>query len=337
MPIVKSISVPLLLLQSPVAKETGVHVWPLVVGASVIVTLLGTAIGVGSAATRYRLRRVEQRVYEAAKAQLSKEDAEGELQRLTELNRALQTQISRVPQEANRIFLARRFEQLSTSINSDYSEYVSIEQQLGHRTVDPGLDPRIRDAIEQAIIPSQKRRERQTIYIVVLLLALITLALSPITPNELAWRYFNILDYSWNWTVDSPAWMIGIGGLIVAFVISAALSLSPRTYSLVLRLGRSKSIIFGLTVCLIGLFVLGYYCRATATTCSPLPCDEAGISVPYDPAGIFFNIATVVTGCLIIALTGLRFTGLRFRSNVRSNDLASEPTDNGDSDMSGND
>jgi hypothetical protein len=295
----------LLVLQSPAPKQTGVQVWPLIVGASVIATLLGAAIGIASTITRYRLRRVEQRVYEIAEAQLGAEDAEGKLRRLTQLNQALEDQLSKVPLEANRLFLARRMEQLSTSISRDFHEYVSIEQQLKPKIIEPRLDPLIREAIEQAIVPLQKRRDRQTIYIVVLLLALIALTLSPIQPNYLAWRYFNALDYSWNWTPDSPAWMIGIGGLIVAFIISAASSLSTRSYALVARLRRSKIVILGLTAALVVLIALGYYCRYNITTCAPLSCDQAGISTPYDPAGIFFNFATLAAGCLFVVILGL--------------------------------
>ncbi len=156
------------------------------------------------------------------------------------------------------------------------------------------------------MMPLQKRRERRTIYIVVLLLALIVLTLSPIQPNDLAWRYLNALDYSWNWTADSPAWTIAIGGVVVAFVISVVSTLSTRSYAIVARMRKSRRIILGLAASLCALITLGYFSRASAMQCAPIACDQAGINVPYDPAGIFFNMATPVTGCLIVALAGLR-------------------------------
>jgi hypothetical protein len=92
-------------------------------------------------------------VYEIARAQLGAEDAEGELRRLTELNDALHDQLTKIPSEANRIFLAKRLEQLSTSISRDFHEYLSIERQILPGSADSLLDPQIRDAINQAIMP----------------------------------------------------------------------------------------------------------------------------------------------------------------------------------------
>ena len=228
-----------------------------------------------------------------------------ELRRLTELNDALHDQLAKIPSEANRTFLAKRLEQLSTSISRDFHEYLSIERQILPGSADSLLDPQIRDAINQAIMPLQRRRERQTLYMIVSLIGLLGLTLSPIQPSALAWRYFNALDYSWNWSADSPAWMIGFGSLVVAFVVAVLASLSAGSYSLIDRLRRSKWTSIAFAVSFIVLLLLGYFCRANAETCAPLSCAEAGISVPFDPAGIFFNTATIVGGCLLIALTGL--------------------------------
>jgi hypothetical protein len=212
----------------------------MIVTASVILTILGSFAGVASFISRLKLRRAERRVYEAALTQIKAEDAAKsaeeakekagkEVANLREEKNTLSLEIGKLPQEANRLYLIKQLETLASGLNSDFKEYVSIERQLHALEPVTTLDARVREAVEVAIVPVQKQRERRNTYVFLLLVFLLVVNLSPIPLNYLVERYFNVLGNSPNWTSDSPAWMIGFGSFAVVLLLLFASSLlRPR-------------------------------------------------------------------------------------------------------------
>jgi len=178
------------LAKATAPHQTGLQPWQLVVAISVV---LGIVVGLGSFvdwSSRIRNRRVDKRVLELVRDQLTAEDIEGRLKELVQLNRSLRQQIEGLPAEANRLFLQQRIDALATSIAHDFEEYQSLELASGTSASSPALDPMIRQAIEQNMVSPQRRRDRRNIYILVLLGLLVAINFIPISVSGLVYQYF---------------------------------------------------------------------------------------------------------------------------------------------------
>jgi len=284
-------------------KSTGLNWWQAIVAIGVVLGImvgLGTFIDWGG---RIRNRRINKTVDELVRSKLKADDIEGRLAELTQLNDSLRNQIGRVPDEANRLFLESRLEQLATGIARDFEEYLSVQRQLetaGSATV---LDPRIRDAIESTILPPQRRRDRRIVYILVLLAAALALNLSPLNPNVFVYHYFSILSDSPDWTSDSPVWAITIGGLAIALILLFVSELSTRFQSVVNVLRRWPWIA-GLCTLIAVSIALGYWMRdvIVAQQCFPITCSATDSGSWFTGAGIAFNAAPIIGGFLLAAL-----------------------------------
>ncbi|SRR6266496_700906 len=309
-----AISITELLTPTPTAppKASGVNIWAIVVAASVLLTIIGSVIGSVAYINRYRQRSVERRINEIVQSQLdaesaekSKKEVEEELQSLRGVRDDLSLQISRLPQEANKMFLVRQLEELASSINKDFNEYKTIEAKLQATETAATLDPKIREVIESAILPIQKQRERRNSYVLLILIALLVFNLSPIYVGSYVSRYFNILGDSPDWTWDSSAWMIVFGTLAVAFIFLGAAALSPLTQRYTAWLGR-RVFVMAFVFLFIAAIILGYYWRenALSAACHPYPCGYPPL--PYTGAGIAFNAAPILGGLLIFLIFNFR-------------------------------
>jgi hypothetical protein len=301
-------------------KSTGVQPWQLVVGVSVILTLL---LGLGTFfdwGTRIRDRRVNKEIQKLVRSELEAKSIEEKLVELTQLNDSLREQISMVPGEVDRLVVQRRMEQLAIGLSRDFEEYRSLERGLKPLGTETKLDSRIRDVIENTMLPPQRQRERRNIYTLLLLVALVALNLSPISANDLVYSYFNILSNSVDWTVSSVTWSLLIGALVIAVILLFASELLTFLRSFLDKL-RHPIWLGLLALATVIASVLGYAWRAelAGLTCSPLPCSspyaQYSGSYPaalYIGAGIAFNLAPLIAGFFLAVLVR------RFQRHVRA-------------------
>jgi hypothetical protein len=240
---------------------------------------------------------------ELVRDQLKAQDIEGQLDRLTQLNDSLRKQIDAVPDEANRLFLQRRIEYLAASITRDFEEYRATERELQSPDLSPVLDPAIKYAIQRAIIPGQRTRERRNVYMLVLLLALVVLNLSPINLSSTIYQYFSVLAYSANWTVGTIAGSISISALIFTIILMFASELSPPLKKEFDK--RRSPIWFIIPVILVGASItLGYWWRTNVISeqCVPYGCYEISSSVHDVASAVAFNIAPLIAAVWLLAL-----------------------------------
>jgi hypothetical protein len=297
----------------PGQQSTGIQLWQIIVAFGVI---LGIIVGLGSFldwGSRFRNRRVDEKMREMVRDQLKAQDIEGQLDKLTQLNDSLQKQIDAVPGEANRLFLRRRMEHLAASITRDFEEYRAAERKLQAPDLSPILNPVIKDAIQRTIIPGQRTRERRNIYMLVLLLALVALNLSPINVSSLIYQYFSILAYSAGWTVATIAVSISISALIFTIIFMFASELYPPLKEEFDK--RRRPIWFAIPAILVGAAItLGYWWRANVISeqCAPGGCYEISSSGPNIGSAVAFNVAPLIAGVWLVALLRI---AIRKRNN----------------------
>ena len=235
------------------------------------------------------------------------------MDRLTQLNDSLRKQIDAVPDEANRLFLQRRMEYLAASITRDFEEYRATERELQSPDLSPVLDPRIKEAIQRAIIPGQRTRERRNAYMLVLLLALVVLNLSPINLSSVIYQYFSVLANSALWTVGTIAGAVAISALVFTIILIFASELYPPLKRVFDR--RRKPIWFVIPAVLVGaLIAFRYWNRASVISeqCAPYGCYEISSSGQNDWAAIAFNIAPLIAAAWLLALLRI---AIRKRNN----------------------
>jgi hypothetical protein len=295
---------------TPHSAQSSINPWVVVVTASVIITVVGGAIGILSYVSRYGQRKVERRVNQIVQAQLDAEDAEQnkqkvkqELNRLREAKEKLEEEIRQVPKEANRLFLEKQLKELADSISKDFSEFKSVEAKLRSEQVATTLDPQIREAIETGMLPIRRQQERRNTYVLLILVALLALNLSPVSVSYYVNRYFSVFANSPYWTADAPAWMPTFGALVVAFVFFCLSSLSPGIQKYVARLERTIFMVAVGTL-FVAAIALGYYLRSAAlsTLCYPycFPLRDT------NGASISFNVASILGGLMVFLILDRR-------------------------------
>ncbi len=309
---------------SPSPKQSSLDLTVLIGVVSGIVTIVTAILATTRFFSRSRRRkeRVDRRIDEIVQRQLEAEDieesvkeaeehakkAEDELARLREVRDDLSHQISQLPQEADRLFLGKQLEQLAERLSKDFREYISIERKLQAPKTAGLLDARIREIIEQDMLPVMTKRERLTTYVFVLLILSLAINLSPIRVSGYIWDYFNILSDSLNWTTGSQALMIALGSLVIALFIFGASSLSTTIENYLLTLGKYRFVI-SLSLALVIAVILGYAFRdaalaALANSCYPISCGFP--NGPFTGADISFNVAPVLGGILLVAIVNTR-------------------------------
>lgn len=287
----------------PSQRSTGLQLWQLIVGASVILTLL---LGLGTFfdwGTRIKDRRVNKEIRKMVRSELEAKNIEEKLGELTQLNDSLREQISRVPNEVDRLVLQRRMEQLTVGLTRDFEEYRSLVRALRPLDTAPKLDLRIRTVIENTMLPPQGQRERRNIYMLLLLVALGALNLSPISANDFVRNYFNILSNSVNWTISSVTWSLLIGALVIAVILLFASELLTFFKTFLDKL-KHPALLGLLAVATIIFTVLGYAWRGSlvAQICNTVVCSGSYDTTQYNGTSIVFNLAPLTAGFFLTVL-----------------------------------
>ena len=301
-----------LAVSHPAPESSGIQLWQVIVAFGVV---LGIIVGLGTFldwGSKIKNHRVDEEVREMARAKLEAEDIKGKLDGLTQLSDTLQKQIDAVPKQADRLFLERRMESLAASITRDFDEYRDAETRLQAPDLSPKLDPVIREAIQHAIVPGQRTRERRNVYVLVLLVALIALNLSPISISSIIYQYFSVLAESANWTASTIAVSIATSTLIFTIILMFASELYVPFKEFFDK--RRRLVWYIAPVVLVGVLVaLGFWWRENVLyqECHPYACFSDASPVQNDASAIALNIAPLIAGAWLLAI-------LRIANRVRN-------------------
>jgi len=296
----------------PAPQSAGIQLWQVIVAFGVI---LGIIVGLGTFldwGSKIRNRRVDEEVREMARAKLEAEDIKSKLDGLTQLSDTLQKQIDAVPKQADRLFLERRMESLAASITRDFDEYRDAEIRLQAPDLSPVFDPVIREAIQRAIVPGQRTRERRNVYVLVLLVTLVALNLSPISISSIIYQYFSVLADSAAWTASTIAVSIATSTLIFTIIFMFASELYTPLKEF---FDKQRRLIWYIApLILVGVLVaLGFWLRESVLyqECHPYACFSDASPVPNDASAIALNIAPLIAGVWLFAI-------LRIANRARS-------------------
>jgi hypothetical protein len=184
---------------------------------------------------RWRRPGVEERAMEAAADALEAEAAERhavewkrDAQQWDELRQTLRRQVEEeVPREARRVFLKAREDSLVRQIHGDVAEFERVRRDLADISDHPPteLDERLRGVIEREIRPaySEKRGvERTTVALLVLLVAL---TFTPVSPRTIVDGFFNVTRSSRDYLTQGVVFTWLLGTAIASLL--AAVSLRP--------------------------------------------------------------------------------------------------------------
>lgn len=123
-----------------------------------------------------RLSKAQSRAFEILNSQLNAEEAKEAASKYESMRESLRLQVEQdIPREARRVYLKNRLDRLGESLSHDYEEYSAIEQELGLASEASQLDIKIRDVVQESLLPelrTRRRRERVLVGLVGLLVLL---------------------------------------------------------------------------------------------------------------------------------------------------------------------
>lgn len=155
--------------------------------------VLGWVVGIMSGYLQWRSYRQQRRLeggyrilLERAQRDWRGQYTEAQVNRLTAQFQQLQRGIGvDIPRQARRVFLTEQRRTLADSIAELSQQYDRTTEELGHLAGDPGLDNRLRELIENEILPAYLKRQRQH-WVLLFFVALgLLLALFPWLPETL--------------------------------------------------------------------------------------------------------------------------------------------------------
>jgi hypothetical protein len=221
-----------------------------------------------------------------------------------------------VPREAMRVYLTSRAHALAQQIQRDVDEYEHVQRELGRvsHSAPHELDERLRNVIENAIRPAYLRQRNTDRAVLTLLVALIVLSVTPISPRSLVADYFGVVNSSTEYLDSGVINVVGIAVLVVTAGTAVAARWFLRRHN-----ARQTSRWLGvLSGCALGAGVAavvgGWLARHTSLDYynSVTPDYTAGDKWELTAAG-FFDVGVALLGFglgTLVALVPLRWSAL---------------------------
>lgn len=217
----------LILARAPEGETQDVSFWKVVGAVALVVGFMAAVQQLLSAYRRRRFAKAEERVLAVAAKELDAEAAHRDYDRYEALRLSLRRQVEQeVPQEARRVYLRSRVESLRSQLAADLEEYERVSAELREVSSESvaGLDDRLRDVIEHSIRPVYVRRRRNERLVVALLVALLALALTPLTslPREVFSYYLETVGDPADHSTADVVFASALGVLSIAAVVLVA-------------------------------------------------------------------------------------------------------------------